>query len=305
MAAHAGGMRRSVAAAAILSIAIAGALHAAPALVVAQGGVARWTGHAAETCGFQGRRYPAVDAVCYYPVDLRAKPGRHEIALYDQDGRQHLESIDVERVDFPEVEIALPDDTYVDVSAENMARHREERARVLALFQGEVGPARFSLPLARPASIPASENDFGSLRLFNGTRRSQHTGRDAPVAAGTPVRAVADGRVVMAEEQFFTGNSVFVDHGAGLVSMNFHLASLSVAAGDEVKRGQELGKVGSTGRSTGPHLHLGIRWLGARIDPVVLLESPNSLPTVGDSPARAEAKTEAVREAEPKEQDPQ
>ena len=287
---------------ALLAALSAPVVLAAPNVVVAQGGVARWAGLAAETCGFHGKRYPAVDAVCYFPVDLRGKPGVHEIAVYDQDGKQHLGSLTVEAVEFPEVEITLPDDTFVNVSAENMKRHLAERKRVLALFKAPSGPPRFSLPLAQPAaSHPASDNDFGSRRLFNGTRTSQHTGRDAPVAMGSAVKAVADGTVLLAEEQFFTGHSVFVDHGGGLISMNFHMAGTDVAAGDEVKRGQTLGKVGSSGRSTGPHLHLGMRWVGARIDPYLLLDSPSKLPSIGDTPRKAEAKIDAARTTEPEE----
>jgi hypothetical protein len=288
---------------ALALLAAAGA-QAASNVVVSQGGVARWANMAAKECGFHGRRYPAVDAACYFPIDLHAKTGVHEIALYDQDGRQHLASLTVEPVVFPEVEITLPDDTFVNVSEANSARHLEERRRVLALFKTAPGPVRFSLPLGQPAAdLPASENDFGSRRLFNGSHRSQHTGRDAPVALGSAVKAVADGKVVLAEEQFFTGHSVFIDHGGGLISMNFHMGEHQVAVGDEVKRGQTIGKVGSSGRSTGPHLHLGIRWMSARIDPYLLLAAPTLLPSLGDTPVKAEAKTDAARAAEPQEQD--
>lgn len=176
----------------------------------------------------------------------------------------------------------------------------KERREVLALFERDIGEPQFSLPLAQPAgTLPKSEDDFGSHRLFNGKAESQHTGRDFPVGEGNPVKAVANGTVVLAAEQFFTGNSVFVDHGAGLISMNFHLGSLDVKAGDEVKRGDVLGKIGSTGRSTGPHLHLGIRWLGARIDPLLLLDTPNTLPSIGDSPRQAEKKVDAADAKEP------
>lgn len=278
---------------------------AAETVLVPQGGVARWAGLAADECGFLGKRYPAVDAVCYYPIDFRAKPGVHEIALYDQDGKQHLASVTVEKVDFPKVEIELPDDTYIEVSGENSARHREERQAVLALFDREIGEPRFSLPVAQPAgTLPKSEDDFGSHRLFNGKKESQHTGRDFPVGAGNPVKAVADGTVVLAAEQFYTGNTVFVDHGGGLISMNFHMADLKVKDGDEVKRGDTLGTIGSTGRSTGPHLHLGFRWLGARIDPLLLLDTPNKLPSIGDSPRTAERKTDVADAKEPPEDSP-
>jgi len=277
---------------------------AVPSVLAPQGGVARWADMAAAECGFHGKRYPAVDAVCYYPVDLRAKAGVHEIALYDQDGKQHLGALKVEKVDFPEVEITLPDATFIELTDANTKRHQAERERVLKALMVAPSAARFSLPLGKPAhTMPVSENDFGSRRLFNGTKRSQHTGRDAPVTVGSDVLAVADGTVVLAEEQFFTGVSVFVDHGGGLISMNFHLGELTVGAGDEVKRGQTLGKVGSSGRSTGPHMHLGMRWMNARIDPFLLLDAPKKLPSIGDAPPKAEAKIDAARAKEPIETD--
>lgn len=294
-------LRVSVALCAMLPLAVSAAA-AVDGVKVPQGGVARWADMAAASCGFHGKRYPAVDATCYYPVDFRAKPGVHEIALYDQDGRQHMASVTVEAVEFPQVEIALPDDTYLEVSDENRARHVKERREVLALFEQEIGEPQFSLPLARPAgTLPKSEDDFGSHRTFNGKARSQHTGRDFPVGEGQPVKAVADGTVVLAAEQFFTGNTVFVDHGGGLISMNFHLAGIDVKSGDAVKRGDVLGQVGSTGRSTGPHLHLGFRWLGARIDPLLLLDTPDALPSIGDSARQAERKIDAAAAKEPPE----
>jgi hypothetical protein len=298
---HHGTMKAAIAL--ILGSAFASVAAAAPGVAVQQGGVARWTGMAAATCGFHGKRYPAVDATCYYPVDIAAKAARHEIALIDQDGKQHIGFVDVEAVEWPKIDITMDDDTYVKPSEENLARHGEERKRVLALLRDTYeDEPKFSLPLAKPAgAMPGSEDDFGSKRLFNGTRASQHTGRDFPVGAGVAVKAVADGTVVLAEEQFFTGNTVFVEHGGGLISMNFHLASLDVKTGDEVKRGATLGKVGSTGRSTGPHLHLGFRWVGARIDPLLLLNSPDQLPTVGDSAKLAEKKIETATEREPPE----
>lgn len=282
------------------------AAAATPNIVVPQGGVGRWDAMAAESCGVFGKKYPAVDSDCYYPVDIKAKVGTHEIVLYDQDGKQHKASLTVEKVDFPKIDITLDDDTYINLSPENAKRHTEERKRVLALFKVEPSPAKFSLPLSPAARrVPKSEDDFGSLRTFNGTRQSQHTGRDFPVGAGNPVVAVANGTVLMAEEQFFTGNTVFVDHGGGLISMNFHLGELSVATGDEVKRGQTLGKVGSTGRSTGPHMHLGFRWMNARIDPLLLLESPNALPTVGDTRAEVIQKNLKAQAKEPAESGPE
>ncbi|MBN8726511.1 MAG: M23 family metallopeptidase [Xanthomonadales bacterium] len=269
-----------------------------------QGEVGRWSGFAARTCGMYGKRWAAVDAVCYYPVDIGAKPGRHEILLEDQDGRSHTGWAEVSAVDWPEVEMELADDRFVTLSPEDAERAKRERTEVLALFKGEPGEPRFSLPLADPArDLPRNENDFGSRRTFNGKAKSQHTGRDYPVAEGRPVRAVADGTVLLAADHFLTGNSVYVDHGGGLVSMNFHLDSLAVKTGDEVERGQELGKVGATGRATGPHLHLGLRWMAQRVDPEPLLTSPLKLHEVGEAP-RTEARKSEASAAEPVEGGP-
>jgi len=274
---------------------------AALTVTLNQGEVARWPGIAAKSCVLGAKKYPAVDAVCYYPFDVEAAPGRHAIAVIDQDGKRHNATAIVEKVERPKVDINLTDDAYINVSHENQKRAALEREAVLKLFAMTIEEPQFSLPLGAPASpLPKNEDDFGSLRTFNGKVESQHTGRDYPVNEGNSVRAIAAGRVVIADEHFLTGNSVYIDHGDGMVSASFHMSSLSVQAGDEVKRGQALGKVGATGRTSGTHLHLGIRWLAARVDPQPLLESPLHLHEVGEKPVVAERKEEKAN-AEPKE----
>ena len=273
----------------------------APSVTLNQGEVARWPGLGAKSCVLGGKKYPAVDSVCYYPFDVEAAPGRHAIGLIDQDGRRHNATAIIEKLDRPKVDVTLKDDAYIHVSRENQQRQVRERATVLKLFSAAIDDPQFSLPLGAPASpLPKSEDDFGSMRTFNGTVESQHTGRDYPVNEGNPVHAIAAGRVVLADEHFLTGNTVYIDHGDGLVSASFHMISLSVKTGDIVKRGQTIGKVGATGRTSGTHLHLGIRWLAARVDPQPLLASPMNLHDVGEKPAAAERKEEKAR-AEPKE----
>jgi len=293
----------------VLDCATAAAKSAAPksapaaalSVTLNQGEVARWPGIAAKSCVLGAKKYPAVDSVCYYPFDVEAEPGRHAIAAIDQDGKRHNATAIIERVERPKVDITLKDDAYINVSKENQKRASHEREAVLKLFAAPIDAPRFSLPLGAPASpLPKNEDDFGSLRTFNGKVESQHTGRDYPVNEGNSVRAIADGRVVLADEHFLTGNSVYIDHGDGMISASFHMTSLNVKAGDEVKRGQALGKVGATGRTSGTHLHLGIRWLAARVDPQPLLDSPLHLHDVGEKPATAEHKEERAK-AEPKE----
>ena len=280
-----------------------GTAHARQVHVTApQGGVARWPGQDAKTCGMYARRYAAVRGVCYYPIDMRARVGRHRIALWDAHGVEHTGVVQVEATTFPDVKMDLPPSLarYIDVSPEDTARAAKESTEVGKLLKGLDEPPHFTLPLGKPAvKLPKSQDDFGSTRTFNGKKKSLHTGRDYPVEVNDALHAIADGTVVLATEQFYTGNAVYIDHGDGLVSESFHLKSLAVKTGDVVKRGQLLGRVGATGRATGPHLHLGVRWLGKRIDPALLLEAPTNLPSVTDSPAAAEEKR--VEEAEKKE----
>ncbi|MEO7917787.1 MAG: M23 family metallopeptidase, partial [Dokdonella sp.] len=138
-------------------------------------------------------------------------------------------------------------------------------------------------------------SDFCELRVYNGGEaKSRHTGLDYPIGKGTPVVSGADGTVTLAEEQFYTGNSVVVDHGGGLVTMVFHLSDLAVKEGDQVKRGDRLGGVGSTGRSTGPHLHYGARYQNQRIDVGALIGDPAKLPGVGEAMSPEPQDTKAV-----------
>ena len=101
---------------------------------------------------------------------------------------------------------------------------------------------------------------------------------DSPV--GSAILAVAPGTVVFAKELFFEGNAVFIDHGDGLISMYFHLSEIKVQAGQEVRKGETLGREGATGRATGPHLWFGVRWHDARINPKFVLEEPARIPSV-------------------------
>lgn len=301
---------------------------------VLQGGVARWSEMNAETCGIFGKRYTAIEGVCYFPIDMDAKVGTHEIALYDKDGKQHLGSLNVLERECTEANIELPDETYFKLSDENRARAQRERPRILkAVASLADHPPVFTLPLARPANAMTGKDrsDFCENRHYHlpaamadkiaaksadadakdkttgadsessdvgdtGAPVSRHTGLDYPVATGTPIHATANGIVVMAEDQFFTGNTVVVDHGDGLVTMVFHLKDIAVQPGQDVERGDQLGTAGATGRATGPHLHIGARWRDARIDPAVLFSDPAKLPGVGegDTERKVEKEKEKV-----------
>ena len=126
----------------------------------------------------------------------------------------------------------------------------------------------FDKPVQGPLSSP-----FGLKRFFNGQSRAPHSGLDFAVPTGTPIRAPAAGRVILTGNYFFNGNTVFVDHGQGLISMFCHLSVIDVSPGDTLARGQILGKVGATGRVTGAHLHWNVSLNDARIDPAIFIGS--------------------------------
>jgi murein DD-endopeptidase MepM/ murein hydrolase activator NlpD len=187
-------------------------------------------------------------------------------------------SIRVGTYPYPVQTLTLPKEK-VDLSPEDLARVRRESQEIGRLW-GRMAERRFALPLHPPLAPLPEGGRFGSRRVINGQPRSPHSGADYSAKAGEPILAVADGEVALADEHFFAGNSVFVDHGDGLISMYFHMSRILVQEGEIVRRGQVIGEVGATGRVTGPHLHFGLRWHGARIDPALLLGDPGGLPEI-------------------------
>jgi murein DD-endopeptidase MepM/ murein hydrolase activator NlpD len=121
-----------------------------------------------------------------------------------------------------------------------------------------------------PVNAPISDV-FGTRRVFNGVTKSVHQGLDYRVPAATPVNAINSGTVILAQSLYFEGNCVTIDHGQGLLSLYLHLSELKVKEGDHVESNQEIGLSGATGRATGPHLHIAVRWQGIYLDPAALL----------------------------------
>jgi murein DD-endopeptidase MepM/ murein hydrolase activator NlpD len=151
--------------------------------------------------------------------------------------------------------------------AERIARE----ARLLEATWTTVTPERlWSDRFVRPVAEPAN-SAFGSRSIFNGQRRNAHGGADFLSPAGTPIHAPNAGVVVIARDLYYSGNTVVIDHGLGLYSMFAHLSAFEVREGERVAVGQTIGRVGATGRVTGPHLHWAIRANGARVDPLSLL----------------------------------
>ena len=159
---------------------------------------------------------------------------------------------------------------YVDPPPAELARILADAKRLGALFKQRTWRERVG-PFQAPVGAAAG-NTFGARSVFNGQARSPHAGVDFRSPADTPVVAPAAAVVALADDLFFTGRTVILDHGRGLYSVLAHLSTIAVTDGDVVERADVVGKVGATGRATGPHLHWGTRLLGARVDPRALLE---------------------------------
>lgn len=156
---------------------------------------------------------------------------------------------------------------YVEPPKDVLNKIQSDRRKTIKALN-TVSPApMWTLPFVRPVKGTIS-GSFAARRVFNNQPRSPHLGTDMRGAVGTPVLAMADGTVLLAEEQYFSGNAVWIDHGQGVVSMYGHLSKFAVKQGDAVKRGQKIGEVGATGRVTGPHLHLGLYIQGVAVDAV-------------------------------------
>ena len=158
----------------------------------------------------------------------------------------------------------------VDLSAENLARYQRERVhlnQVAATHSAEL-PER--LRMQPPTPGPRSSS-FGLRRFFNGQPRNPHSGMDIAAPTGTPVVAPLAGRVIDTGDYFFNGQTVWLDHGSGLMSMVCHLSAIDVKVGDQLRAGDRLGAVGATGRVTGPHLHWSVSLNRAMVDPALFL----------------------------------
>jgi len=225
---------------------------------------------------FMGKRYPAIQeevrGFFLFAVDLEAEAGRYPLTVHFSDPRMEPVTVEVEvrKRTFPVEELTLPREmvTPPEEVLERIARERKAAAEV---YRTSAPKAAWHPPFAVPTDGKPSGN-FGKRRILNGKPKSPHSGVDFKAPTGTEVRAVAKGRIRMAEELYYSGKTILIDHGGGLVSQYFHLDGLQVRKGEMVERGQAVGRVGATGRVTGPHLHFGIRLYGLRSDPSLLWE---------------------------------
>jgi murein DD-endopeptidase MepM/ murein hydrolase activator NlpD len=199
-------------------------------------------------------------------LPLSTKPGSQQIQV---NGSQPL-SFQVAGKHYVEQRITIKNQQHVTPNAANLARIQRELAEQTRAYQQFSPRQPSNLLFDKPVNGPLS-SPFGLRRFFNGEERNPHSGLDFAAGHGTPIKAPAEGRVILTGDYFFNGKTVFVDHGQGLISMFCHLSEIGVKVGDQLPRGGVLGKVGATGRATGPHLHWNVSLNDARIDPAIFI----------------------------------
>ena len=207
-------------------------------------------------------------------IDLDVEPGDHAVAVraaaVDGAVAETVYTLAVEPKQFATRRLTV-EPRYVDPPPDVVERILRERDQLAALFPVSSAVRYWRDGFLRP--VPGRANSaFGRRSVFNGQARNPHSGADFRAGAGTPIKAPNDGVVVLATDLYFSGNVVIIDHGWGLYSFFAHLSAIDVAEGDRVRQGAVVGKVGATGRVTGPHLHWTVRLNDARVDPLSLLE---------------------------------
>jgi murein DD-endopeptidase MepM/ murein hydrolase activator NlpD len=202
------------------------------------------------------------------PLDI--KPGKQQLAVELLGAVPAARALSVGfavgKKAYPEQHITLADRSKVEPSAEDLRRIGREQTLIDAAKNHWQEVSDVDLALQIPAEGRLSSR-FGLRRFFNGQPRSPHAGLDIAVPSGTPVTAAAAGTVIDVGDYFFNGNTVFIDHGQGLITMYCHLSEATVTVGDKLERGQQLGLSGMTGRATGPHLHWSVVLNGTLVDP--------------------------------------
>lgn len=203
-------------------------------------------------------------------VDIATKPGRHTVRVSAGNRKKNVR-FSVKRARFPDLRISLPEEK-VSLCPEDRERVERENERLQGIFETvteRLWEESFMTPLNNNVSA-----EFGIKRIMNGKTVSIHRGVDIRGKAGEKIRASNHGKIVLAEDLFFGGNTIIIDHGQGLYTIYMHLLEFEGGLNDGVARGDVIGYVGSTGRSTGPHLHFGVKVNTVSVNPFSLIRLP-------------------------------
>lgn len=212
-------------------------------------------------------------------VTFETNPGKHTLDLTGERAAgktpvNFKRTFLIARAQYPKIKVELAvEKKFTEPNPEQQAQIAEG-VKVKEDYLNRVTPDREWDGNFAPPVDAATSDVYGSQRIFNGVAQRPHWGLDYRVHTGTPVAAMNSGTVLLARFLYFEGNCVVIDHGQGLLTLYFHLSELKVKEGDSVQRGQQIGLSGGTGRATGPHLHVAVRWQGTYLDPARLLQLP-------------------------------
>ena len=206
-------------------------------------------------------------------VSLETRPGTYTLELKGTTSHStetiFSQNIEVRSAKYPSIAVTVAK-RFTEPSREQLERIQQDKTVKQDVFQHTDPEREWSGKFRPPVDVPVSDV-FGTRRTFNGKVQSMHQGLDYAAPTGTPVSAVNSGTVLLAGPLYFEGNCVVLDHGQGLLTLYLHLSEIRVKQGERVARGQEIGLSGGTGRATGPHLHLAVRWQGVYLNPATLL----------------------------------
>jgi murein DD-endopeptidase MepM/ murein hydrolase activator NlpD len=212
---------------------------------------------------------PGSEPVAVVGIPLSVEPGVRHVTIDAATGSYQHQFTVVGKA-YPEQHITIANQEMVTPAPRNLERIRREAASMRTQyrrFEPLPEPIEESpFPMLQPVQGIIS-SEFGSRRFYNGEARRPHSGLDIAAAEGTVIVAPAAGRVTLTGDFYFNGNTVFLDHGSGLITMGCHMSTIEVAQGQQVDRGQIIGRVGATGRATGPHLHWSVYLNAERVDP--------------------------------------
>ena len=223
---------------------------------------------------FDGKKIQSDKDIFVFGFD-RDDKGTHTIKVLFNDGTNETKSFKLKKGNFKIERINSKKKQFSSPPESELTRIERERKEMKKARRsvGKIDSAMFISGFKRPVTGGRVTGVFGSQRILNGKPKSPHDGFDIAAPKGTPVYAMADGIVIIAGNNFYyNGNFILIDHGLNLSSIYLHLNKMFVKKGDHVKKGEKIGEIGTTGRSTGPHLHWSVRWKNKRINPESVLK---------------------------------
>ena len=217
---------------------------------------------------YEGEQY----AIIGIPLD--AEPGPQQFSVAGPDGEERLLRFEIVPKQYRERHLTITNERQVNPNAEDMERINRESVEMRQAFSTWSASLKPDFAM-RPPVDGVRSSSFGSRSFFNGQPRNPHSGMDIAAPEGTPILAPASGVILATGNYFFNGNTIIMDHGHGLISLYCHMNTIDVAPGAAIAAGEQIGRVGSTGRVTGPHLHWSVNLNNVRVDPALFLgENP-------------------------------